>query len=234
METKLEQFRDEMGPKIKLICMSHLSDISPLRGFPNSGEEIDHKLNFVKWILSKEPDLSMPVNADAMYQEFRRYLGEDKPEGDVEQYGPDDAPEPGMIRGILIDPVKKLLKEVRVRKNDINDIYQTLSVSLRASNKITGDVDVFHYPCNVFCCPISFANNDALYSNDEGWLKERPEYQAGFTIGSGWAYPLLGRSLILGTDDEGGSNDAKSDIFELKNEITWFDHKQMRLYNPEG
>jgi hypothetical protein len=53
-----------------------------------------------------------------------------------------------------------------------------------------------------------------------------------------WKYPLVGNAIILGTDDEGDSIDAKSTIEEIQSKIIFYDEqvaenwKQKALNTP--
>lgn len=71
--------------------------------------------------------------------------------------------------------------------------------------------------CSCFCCPITFENEDTLYSDDEGLYHE---FEGGFMF-KDWNYPLVGNSIILGTDEEGGSIDVKTSIKDLEKNIIW-------------
>jgi hypothetical protein len=72
--------------------------------------------------------------------------------------------------------------------------------------------------CQLFACPITFENNDTLYTDDEGLLK--PEMIGCFYMPE-WDYPLVGNAIILGSDEEGESIDALSTCEEIENQIMW-------------
>jgi hypothetical protein len=71
--------------------------------------------------------------------------------------------------------------------------------------------------CTTFCCPVTFDNKDTIYADDEGLYND---FKGGFML-EGWAYPLVGNAIVLGTNNRGGSIDAKSTIEELENAIIW-------------
>ena len=95
------------------------------------------------------------------------------------------------MRAILIDPAKQTVTEV-----DYDGDYQSIY-------KLTD--------CTTFAVPYALENEDALYVDDEGLLNGPVNF---FTIG-GYPEPLAGKCLILGTDEDGKSVAAKSDIDDL-------------------
>ena len=71
--------------------------------------------------------------------------------------------------------------------------------------------------CTTFCCPVSFDNLDTIYADDDGLFND---YKGGFML-EGWAYPIVGNAIVLGTNNRGSSIDAKSTIEELERAIIW-------------
>ena len=71
--------------------------------------------------------------------------------------------------------------------------------------------------CTTFCCPVTFENQDTIFSDDEGLYNQ---FEGGF-IFNDWNYPLVGNAIILGTDNEGDSVDVKTSIQEIEKKITW-------------
>lgn len=106
------------------------------------------------------------------------------------------------MRGILIDPWLKQIKEVECGEG-IEDIYRLLT------NPLGSSVDVF-------CIGLSWNNGDVLYVDDEGLLKRGMRL---FDPGR----PLAGNGLILGSDNEGNSTDAKLLLAEVQCLIKWTD-----------
>ena len=94
------------------------------------------------------------------------------------------------MRAILIDPAKQTVTEVDYDGN------------FRSINKL---ID-----CQTFAVPYVLENEDSLYVDDEG-LWGATHF---FTI-EGYPEPLAGKCLILGTDEDGESVAAKSDIEDL-------------------
>jgi hypothetical protein len=62
-------------------------------------------------------------------------------------------------------------------------------------------------------------NNDTLYCDDEGLLKN-PE---NFFLLDSYQQPIAGNGLILGCDDEGDSVDVSMSLDELSNKVTFMD-----------
>jgi hypothetical protein len=73
--------------------------------------------------------------------------------------------------------------------------------------------------CTLFACPITFDNQDTMYVDDEGLFQG---YKHGFMM-RGWDYPILGNAVILGTDEEGNSVDAKSLIDDFKGQLVFLE-----------
>lgn len=122
-----------------------------------------------------------------------------------------------MKKAIKIDVVNKQVYEIEL-SDDYKAIYGAIGNG-----------------CTIFCAPIEFENGDTLYSDEEGLLHEKME---GCFMMENWKYPLVGNAIILGTDDEGDSIDAKSTIEEIKNKVTFYDSeiaekwKQKALNTP--
>jgi len=81
--------------------------------------------------------------------------------------------------------------------------------------------------CTTFCAPYEFENMDTLYSDDEGLLHN--VMIGGFKIPS-WNVPLVGNAIILGSDDEGDSQDYKSSIDKITSLISWFSPEFSETY----
>jgi hypothetical protein len=112
-----------------------------------------------------------------------------------------------MKKAIKIDVVNKELSYVKI--NHYSDIYREIGNN-----------------CDLFCIPIQFDNEDCIYGDEEGLLKE---VQGGFTM-EGWAYPLCGNAIILGTDEEGDSVDCLTTIDELLPKIRWVSQKDAKKW----
>ncbi len=108
------------------------------------------------------------------------------------------------MRGILINPWTKEITEVDCGEG-IQDMYRLLS------NPLGPKVDIF-------CIGMNWPNGDCLYVDDEGLLKPGMRM---FDIGRVDGQPLAGNGLILGSDAEGNSIDAKIMLTELQTIVGW-------------
>ncbi len=106
------------------------------------------------------------------------------------------------MKGYKIDSINRQVTEVEL-SSDYRDIYNVVN-------------------CETFACPYITAENDALYCDDEGLLKP----VEGFFLLEGYSQPIAGNGLILGTDDEGDSADARVDLETLKSRVKFMTHSQ--------
>lgn len=80
--------------------------------------------------------------------------------------------------------------------------------------------------CQSIEAPIQYDNNDIMYCDEESWLHiSDSDNLSGFMFPN-WRYPILGRGLIVGTDDEGEDVDCNSDPLDFIN-IMWCNHVTM-------
>lgn len=58
---------------VKMIIMSHLSDLQEEIGVSNPGKNfyMNQKLNFVKYLVMHFPDINVEINADELWERFR-------------------------------------------------------------------------------------------------------------------------------------------------------------------
>ena len=94
------------------------------------------------------------------------------------------------MRAILIDPAKQTITEV-----DYDGNWTSIST---------------HIDCTTFASAVVFENEDTLYIDDEGLWGATHFFRI-----EGYPDPLAGRGLILGTNEDGESIAAKSDIEAL-------------------
>lgn len=99
------------------------------------------------------------------------------------------------MKAILINPEKQTVEFVEIEKG-IQAIYDMIG-------------------CRTFTCPITLPNNDAFYCDDEGLYN--PEIIGGIFYPEAWSHPLVGKTLIIGTDEEGESVDCKSTVEDILN-----------------
>jgi len=111
------------------------------------------------------------------------------------------------MKAILIDPAKRTVSEVDIKKGSLKDIYKTLE-------------------CSTFECPVSYPNGDTMYCDEEAWLTYDEE-DTGFMFPD-WSYAFLGKALIIGCTKGGNDADCKSKISDFKN-IIWKSETQMYL-----
>lgn len=114
-----------------------------------------------------------------------------------------------IMRAILINPEKKEITEMQIG-DDYKEIYKVID-------------------CECFSAPVIYDNNDTLYCDDEGLFVP----QKGGIIMTDWNYPILGKMLILGTDNDGNSTNAKSNIEFFTDNITWLDEEQAENYRSK-
>lgn len=109
-----------------------------------------------------------------------------------------------MVRGILIDPWLKTIVPVEVGP-DHHDIYRHLS-------------NVMGPKVEIFTSGMVWPNGDTLYVDDEGLLKSGMRL---FQIGRPDGQPLAGNGLILGSDNQGRTRDAKSGLVDIQTMVKW-------------
>ena len=85
--------------------------------------------------------------------------------------------------------------------------------------------------CNYFCCPYVFPNSDTIYADDESLLRQ-DNIVGGFML-EGWQTMIVGNAIILGTDDEGGSIDYKTDKDNLYKKISFVEKSLCLKYAKE-
>lgn len=73
-----------------------------------------------------------------------------------------------------------------------------------------------HLQCDVFTC-VGMERGDTVYVDDNGLATGSPYH----FIVDGYPQPLVGRGLVLGSDDEGESTDARISLDALKARITF-------------
>jgi len=110
------------------------------------------------------------------------------------------------MKALLIDPKTRTITSIDVN-GKLEDYYK-------------------HLECSTIECPVIYPNNDALYCDEEGWLHYTEE-MCGFMFPE-WSYAILGKGLIIGTDDMGNSKDCKSTSEDFAN-IIWRTEVQMYI-----
>ena len=110
------------------------------------------------------------------------------------------------MKAILINPKLRKIKEVEYSGN-----YQDIQ-------KLT--------ECSTLTAIYPFDNEDTIYLDDEGLLKES-NYCFTFKYDNGYVQPLMGNALIIGANEEGESISYKTPITEIKNRIVFKGHQEI-------
>jgi len=115
------------------------------------------------------------------------------------------------MKAVLINPKLQTIKEINYSGN-YKDIY-----------KLT--------ECSTFTCVYPFhLNEDVIYLDDEGLLKES-NYCFRFRCDNGHNPILAGNAIILGTDEQGNSQDIESSIEMIKERVKFYGHQSIELGN---
>jgi hypothetical protein len=102
-----------------------------------------------------------------------------------------------VMKALLIDSKNKVVKQI-----EIGEHFTEISKAI---------------DCETFSAPHIMQDNDTLYCDDEGLLKN-PQH---FFLLDSYPQPIAGNGLILGCDDEGESVDASISLEELSSRITF-------------
>ena len=105
------------------------------------------------------------------------------------------------MKAYLIDPINKIVSVV-----DYNGDYQTINKLINSQRG--------------FDAVYGFRNEDTLYVDDEGLLRKE-NYGFEFTYDNWHVAPLMGKALVLGTDEKGESVAVKSTLEEVESKIRW-------------
>tara|TARA_R100000231_G_scaffold26343_1_gene23894 strand:- start:49 stop:489 length:441 start_codon:yes stop_codon:yes gene_type:complete len=104
------------------------------------------------------------------------------------------------MRAILINPKEEIIRVISY-DGDYRSIYQILE-------------------CRMFECVYPFKNEDTIYIDEEGLLKDS-NYSFTIKCDDGTTIPLMGKGLILGTDAEGESIEHKTSLEDVKSRVTF-------------
>lgn len=114
-----------------------------------------------------------------------------------------------MLKAILINPENKTVTVIELERG-LDAIYKAMD-------------------CDIFACPITYPNEDSLYCDDEGLFKA----QKGGVIMKNWNYPILGKMLVIGSNDEGDSVDVKSTVEFFTEQIKWLSEDEAENYRSQ-
>lgn len=104
-----------------------------------------------------------------------------------------------IVKGILIDPFACTVTEVEHDASGIDGIYKLISHE--------------SMPVDCFTCAYGrLAPGDAVFVDDEGLFKGADR----FFLYPGNSQPLAGKGLVLGSDNEGETVDAKTTLAFVK------------------
>jgi len=80
--------------------------------------------------------------------------------------------------------------------------------------------------CSCMTVATQYDNGDAIFVNDEGLLTQNEESK--FFEVEGAHQPFIGNGLLMGSDEEGDTQDIKTDFEEFKRKIKFLSIKQIR------
>ena len=104
------------------------------------------------------------------------------------------------MKAILINPKEEIIRVISY-DGDYKSIYQILE-------------------CRMFECVYPFKNEDTIYIDEEGLLKDS-NYSFAIKCDDGTTISLMGKGLILGTDAEGESIECQSKLDDIKSRVTF-------------
>lgn len=110
------------------------------------------------------------------------------------------------MRAILINPEDRTVTEIQI-EGGLDSMYKAMD-------------------CEMVEAPISFDNADTLYCDEEGLFKHQ---KGGITM-KDWCMPILGKMLIVGTDEEGCDVDAVSKVKDIQKDIIWVNEADAEIY----
>ena len=105
------------------------------------------------------------------------------------------------MKALFIDPIDQTIRTLSY-DGDYKSIYRILD-------------------CTTFECVYPFNNEDTVFIDEEGLLKES---NFAFNIRADnpqFSQTLFGKALVLGTDAEGESVEVKSTLEEVESKIRW-------------
>lgn len=102
------------------------------------------------------------------------------------------------MKTILIDPFERKVAALELIGEGLDPIYAAI-----------------HADC--FSIVALDDKGDALFIDDDGLFRERQEF---FAIGN-YPHPLAGRSVLLGTDDEGNTTPPRAGLEQVQRAVRW-------------
>ena len=101
-------------------------------------------------------------------------------------------------RAYLVDPTSKLISQVYVK--DYTDIQR-------------------HIGCDMFTMAFRLENDDVLYVDDNGLIDGK--MRDYFAVLDAYLAPLAGRGLLVGSNAQGGDEDAQTAIVDFAMMVKW-------------
>lgn len=114
-----------------------------------------------------------------------------------------------MTKALKIDVVNRTVTEIQV--GGIKSWYEAIGNG-----------------CSLVQLPVQFENDDQMFCDEEICL--RPVDIKGAFMLNGWRTCIVNNALILGSDDEGESVDAKTPIEDILGQIRWFNEVEAKTY----
>ena len=100
-------------------------------------------------------------------------------------------------------------------KNAIKINVETQSFEVVKVGNLSDYYKAIGNGCTCFCAPVTFDNGDSVFCDDEGLYHDN----IGGWIMDGFSYPLIGNAVVIGANDEGDSEDAKTTIEWLEERV---------------
>lgn len=113
------------------------------------------------------------------------------------------------MKAILINPETQTISEIQI-DGGLESMYKAMD-------------------CEMIEAPVNFDNDDTLYCDEEGLFKP----QKGGIIAKDWCMPILGKVLIVGSDDEGNSVDVRGTIETYKDMFKWVSETDAETYRSK-
>ena len=80
--------------------------------------------------------------------------------------------------------------------------------------------------CRTFTIPVILDNEDSIHCDDEGLFNT---IEGGFMM-EDWMYPIVGNSLLIGSDEDGEMVDVKTTKEEMEKLVIWVNKKDAEAW----
>lgn len=112
------------------------------------------------------------------------------------------------MRAILIDAIAKTVTEVEMEGESYKEIHRLIG-------------------CECFTMAVQLENKDAILVDDEGLLKDPQHF---FYVDGWYPMPLAGKGIIVGSDEEGETVAAKTDLRTVKGRVTFLNRRDTLVF----